>query len=252
MAAPAEVLKIATPFVKQFEGFVPVPTDDGTGVPTVGYGMIASDFPPGRMPQHLTEPQAAALLSKKLGGVYYEPVAGLIRGGLKLNPNQQAALLSFIFNLGTGIVDPSHDIGRLLRAHDFNAAADAMLEYSMPGTNVHEGLLRRRKAERALFLKRWVPPDPNHYGWLDDVDRDVGNGRRANERQTAREYDVKRRHWLRYPLRLRRLRQNCAWFAARLDNELAEDHKVDPEGKNFHRAWRRNQLRARSKGRRVV
>jgi lysozyme len=78
--------------------------------------------------------------------------AAVIALRLRLNQNQFDALVSFVFNLGAGILAPSHDIGRLLRERHYVAAANSMLEYSDPGTVEHAGLLRRRKAERHLFL----------------------------------------------------------------------------------------------------
>lgn len=78
-----------------------------------------------------------------------------VRGlGIRLSQNQFDALVSFTFNLGPGILASSHDIGRLLREKQYGAAANSMLEYRDPGTVEEAGLLRRRKAERALFLHR--------------------------------------------------------------------------------------------------
>lgn len=245
MSAPASVLNIATPFVAGFEGFVPTAQDDGLGNPTIGYGFIASDFPGGRIPARMTEPQALALLRRKLGGPYYQPLADLMRSAkLALNPYEQAGFLSAIYNLGPGILGDTP--GDLLRAHRVRDAAEALLAFSMPGTNVHEGLLRRRKAELALILKSW---DPYHYGRFDRVKRRMGAGREADEDGTAREYDAKRRHWLKWPGRLRRLRDNCDVFAARL--EAVMEH-VDPEGKEHWRKWRHDQFVARGEGKRVV
>lgn len=71
---------------------------------------------------------------------------------IQLNQNQFDALVSFTFNLGAGILASSHDIGRLLREKRYTAAANSMLEYRDPGTIEEAGLLRRRRAERHLFL----------------------------------------------------------------------------------------------------
>lgn len=249
MAAPLAVLAIATPFVTSWEGFIDHRYDDGTGVQTVGIGFIASDFPPGQFPEHMTLAEAEAVLSRKLGGVYYQPIADLMhQADLSLNDNQQAALLSFVFNLGPGIIGTDHDIGRLLRAHDLKAAANAMLEYDDPGTDVTAGLFRRRKAERALFLKPWTDPDPYHYSRFDTTDRRVGAGRKASERETCEEYDRKRRRWLRWPGRLRRLRDNCAVLEARIED--VEDHGGSPAVD--WREWRKAELSDRAAGRRVA
>jgi lysozyme len=70
-----------------------------------------------------------------------------------LSQNAFDALVSLAFNLGTGIIGPSHTIGQALEKHDLKAAADAFLLYDHAGGRKVAGLTRRRKAERALFLK---------------------------------------------------------------------------------------------------
>lgn len=229
--------------IESFEGFSDHIYDDGTGVATVGFGTTSADVSP--LPTHLTREEAQALLQRKLAETY-EPAVNALH--IDFNQNQFDALVSFCYNLGPGILGTEHDIGRLLRAHDLKAAANAMLEYDDPGTNVTAGLFRRRKAERALFLKPWADPDPYHYGRFDPTDRRVGAGRKASERETAREYDDKRRRWLRWPGRLRRLRDNCAILEARIED--VEDHGGSPLVD--WREWRKAELSDRAAGRRVA
>jgi GH24 family phage-related lysozyme (muramidase) len=72
-----------------------------------------------------------------------------------LNDSQRCALVSFAYNLGADFYGkPGFDtISAALREKDFAAVPAALLLYRNPGTNVEAGLLRRRKAEGALWQK---------------------------------------------------------------------------------------------------
>jgi lysozyme len=86
-----------------------------------------------------------------------------------LNANQRGALRSFIYNVGQGRASTVTSLGKdgfavlangkpstmllKLNAGDYQGCADEFLKWTMPGTNVHNGLLARRTAERSLFLK---------------------------------------------------------------------------------------------------
>lgn len=158
---PEAVFKTVEPMIKQYEGWYPIRYNDGTGVITIGFGFIGSDFPAG-MPESMSLTQGDEKLMQLLNESYYPPVAALPVAS-RMNPNELAATTDAVYNLGSGILEPTHTFGHLLRAGEFAAAAQSLLEYSMPGTAVHAGLLRRRQAELALFDKKWTAPDPNHY-----------------------------------------------------------------------------------------
>jgi GH24 family phage-related lysozyme (muramidase) len=139
--------------IKSYEGFRERPYDDGTGVMTIGYGETRKP-----LPTRLTEPQAARLLAQRLDRDYEPAVRAVFSGpgALPFNQHRYDALVSFVYNLGPNALKggPGFEtIGRAIRAGDLRAIARAMPLYSNPGTNVHEGLLRRRKAEAALFRK---------------------------------------------------------------------------------------------------
>jgi GH24 family phage-related lysozyme (muramidase) len=72
-----------------------------------------------------------------------------------LNDSQRCALVSFAYNLGADFYGkPGFDtISAALRDKDMTAVPAALLLYRNPGTNVEAGLLRRRKAEGALWQK---------------------------------------------------------------------------------------------------
>lgn len=68
-----------------------------------------------------------------------------------LNQNQWDALCSFVWNLGAGIFQGT-TLGNELRAREWVAAANSMLQYDHAGGQVLEGLKTRREAEAHLFL----------------------------------------------------------------------------------------------------
>lgn len=67
--------------------------------------------------------------------------------GLPLNQNQFDALVSFTYNCGSGCLQT------LVKNRTLPQIADAMLKYVKAGGKTLEGLVKRRKAERELFLK---------------------------------------------------------------------------------------------------
>ena len=83
-----------------------------------------------------------------------------------LTPNQFSACVSLAFNIGNEAFADS-TLVRLLNADDYAGAAEQFARWVNPGTNVTAGLLRRRIAERTLFLS----PEPKpHYDPSNPVD----------------------------------------------------------------------------------
>lgn len=123
------------------------PYRDPVGVWTIGYGhtegVNAKSKP-------LTKAEAVSLLRRDLVEHYGPHINNL---NLPLTQPQYDATLSFVYNLGAGVLAASTDFGRELRAHHWHAAADAMLEYDRAGGNVLPGLKARRERERNLFLE---------------------------------------------------------------------------------------------------
>jgi GH24 family phage-related lysozyme (muramidase) len=65
-------------------------------------------------------------------------------------PHYYAAILSAVYNLGVGLLDPTHDLGRHLHARHWFRAVDSLDEYVKSGGKVLPGLVVRRDAEQAL------------------------------------------------------------------------------------------------------
>lgn len=134
-------------FIEGFEGLYLKTYNDGTGVQTIGYGHTTAAGPPKvYRGQVITEEQADQILSDDLGKVETQ-VNTLVR--VPINQNQFDALVSFHFN--TGALGRS-TVLKKLNAGDTKGAADALLLYNRGGGRVMAGLVRRRQAERKMFL----------------------------------------------------------------------------------------------------
>lgn len=134
-------------FIAEFEGFSANWYDDGVGVQTIGYGHTG-ELPDG-FSAPLSESEGLALLKQDLT-TYEDAVKAHVTAAL--NENQFAAIVSFVYNGGAGWLTDDYDLADHLNSGDFKYVTDKMPEYSNPSNpNVHEGLLRRRRAEVALF-----------------------------------------------------------------------------------------------------
>lgn len=70
-----------------------------------------------------------------------------------LSQNQFDALVSLTYNIGSAAFKNS-TLLKKLNAKDFTGAADQFPVWNKGGGKVLKGLVRRREAERALFLKK--------------------------------------------------------------------------------------------------
>ncbi|WP_428506769.1 lysozyme [Roseateles sp.] len=96
----------------------------------------------------LTEPQAETLLAADLSDSGRDVTAAVV---VPLNDNEFAALVSFTFNLGAANLRSS-TLLRLLNRGDRQGAADQFGRWILAGGKPFAGLVRRRNAERELFL----------------------------------------------------------------------------------------------------
>ena len=178
--------------IASFEGFRSRPYRDAVGVPTVGFGStrgVTMSSPP------VTRAQALARLKREANATYGAAVDRLNREHrLGLNQNQFDALTSFVYNVGPGALSSSTGIGRALRAKQWQRAADELLEWDKAGGRRLEGLSRRRRAERELFLA----PPPVAYTELERRNlarlgsKDQETRRRARERLTEQARRIQR------------------------------------------------------------
>lgn len=136
--------------IKSFEGEQLKAYDDGVGVWTIGFGTIK--YPNGvrvKKGDTCTEEQAESYLKNDL--VKFEnAINRLVK--VPLTQNQFDALASFTYNLGETNLSTS-TLLKKLNAKDYKGAADQFERWNKAGGKVMNGLTRRRKAEKELFLK---------------------------------------------------------------------------------------------------
>lgn len=144
-------------FIKGFEQTVlftyddahypPRPFNEGdikSGTLTIATGNTSNALP-GRT---CTQEQADAWLDEDIAKAQ-QYVDSLVTA--PLNDNQNIALVDFTYNLGAGSLEKS-TLLKLLNENDFAGAADQFERWCYAGAEKVEGLLRRRLAERDLFL----------------------------------------------------------------------------------------------------
>ncbi|MBE9178663.1 lysozyme [Oculatella sp. LEGE 06141] len=131
--------------IKEFEGCRLAAYKCPAGVPTIGYGSTKGV----KMGMTITQTEAEALLRADLER-FERAVERLVN--VKLTGNQFAALVSFAFNVGVGALERS-TLLRLLNQKQYQSAADQFRAWNKAGGRILPGLVRRRNAERELFLK---------------------------------------------------------------------------------------------------
>lgn len=151
----------AARFVARWEGFGAKSYLDEIASPpiwTIGYGHTGGVS----SGQTVSEAEARKLLAGDLRGA-----AGAVAQHVKvpLTVRQRIALISIVFNVGSGVLVDTHLVGDL-NARRYKAAADRFLEWDHAGGVVVEGLTRRRESERWMFLHdgrkaRAVPVHPH-------------------------------------------------------------------------------------------
>ena len=132
------------------EGVRRKPYQDCVGLWTVGVGHLIGDgksLPP-EWNKTLSLEEVHALLKKDLSR--FE--AGVCRlCPADLTQSRFDALVSFSFNLGLGGLQRS-GIRMKHNRGEFDGAADGFLLYTKAGGKVFQGLVTRRKDERAVYL----------------------------------------------------------------------------------------------------
>lgn len=133
--------------ITSYEGFRSCPYDLRDGVITQGFGSTAGI----KMGDKCWSRTQALLRFTRDLALYESALNRKIKEyALKLTQNQYDAFVSFIYNLGTGMLEKGHDFGRWLSQGKVGKAIDSMIEYVDPGTKFEAGLTTRRKAEMAL------------------------------------------------------------------------------------------------------
>lgn len=132
--------------IKEFEGCRLDAYQDSVGVWTIGYGHTKGVS----KGLKITQAEAETMLVEELENEYIPAVKGLVK--VPLNDNELSALVSFTYNLGAGNLKKS-TLLRLLNQGDRKGASMQFGSWVRAGGKVLNGLVRRREAERNLFLK---------------------------------------------------------------------------------------------------
>lgn len=126
--------------IKKFEGCVLKAYKCPAGVWTIGYGHTSGV----KEGQKITQAQAEEFLKQDLKE--FEGYVNNLK--LSFNQNQFDALVSFTYNCGPG------NLKTLVRNRTLQQIADALPLYNKSAGVVLNGLVRRRKEERELFLTK--------------------------------------------------------------------------------------------------
>ena len=142
--------KATIDLVKEFEGCKLTAYRDAVGVWTIGYGTTARAglgiIPTAGMT--ITQAEADQFLADGLNK-FADQIRPMIVADL--NDNQFGACVSLAYNIGTHAFGTSSAL-KHINAGDYDKAANAILLWNKAGGKVLKGLVRRREAERKLFL----------------------------------------------------------------------------------------------------
>ena len=135
--------------IKEFEGFRSEAYQDVVGIWTIGYGTTKIEGKPIQPGTKCTEDQALLWLREEVEKIAEPFIDKLVK--VTLTQNQRDALISFIYNVGSGNFSKS-TLLKLLNDGMYTAAAEQFLRWNKAGGKEFPGLTRRRKAEKDLFL----------------------------------------------------------------------------------------------------
>ena len=133
--------------IKQYEGFSELPYNDGAGFITIGYGHRIK---PGEDFTRITPLEAERLLKKDIE-IAEQAISRTVFA--PLSQGQFDALVSFIYNVGEHTFKYS-TLCRVLNWCKYARAADEFGRWVYAGGRKLPGLIRRREAEKRLFLDR--------------------------------------------------------------------------------------------------
>ncbi|WP_299259785.1 lysozyme [uncultured Kushneria sp.] len=145
--------------IKAAEGLELEAYRDSVGVPTIGYGHTLNV----QMGDVISRARAESLLQTDLKR-FEAAVDRMV--SVEINQNQFDALVSLCFNVGNAAVKSS-TLLRLLNAGDYQGAADQFPRWVYAGGVKLNGLVKRRAAERDLFLAPVQAKAPS--SWLDEL-----------------------------------------------------------------------------------
>ena len=135
----------ALDLIRQFEGLRLAAYKCPAGVPTIGYGTTRGV----KMGMTVTKDEAEKLLQADVTP-FSDRINKLVK--VKLNQNQFDALVSFVYNVGSGAFADSTML-KLINQSLLDDAANQFIRWNKANGEVLTGLTRRRMTERDLFLR---------------------------------------------------------------------------------------------------
>jgi lysozyme len=133
-------------FIKRWEGLKLTASPDplAPGVWDVGYGCVVKCAEPFT----ITEAEADRLMRERLAEKE-EALDGIVR--VTLAQHEHDAVISWLYNVGETAAAKSTLMQKLNASH-FDEAADQFRVWKWAGGAIRKGLIKRRDAERNLFL----------------------------------------------------------------------------------------------------
>lgn len=142
-------ISIALPIIKQFEGFSANAYNDPPGSSTysIGYGHQIKPGEPYDQNSSISESEASDLLRGDVATAF-SCVSSNVTS--ELSPQQTAALISFVYNVGCGAFESSSML-KLINQGDFESASAQFPQWIHAGGQVSQALISRRSQEQELF-----------------------------------------------------------------------------------------------------
>ncbi len=133
--------------IKLYEGFCPTPYLCPAGKLTIGYGHVIVSGE--KFLDGIIAREKAEILLKQDVSMAEDVVTDLVIIGLL--QNQFDALVSFVYNVGSKAFEKS-TLLRLLNKNKLELATGQFSKWIFAGGVAQKGLIRRRDAEKLMFL----------------------------------------------------------------------------------------------------
>lgn len=138
--------QVALGMIAKFEGFSAHAYPDADGF-SIGYGHFITPDDPYDANSTISESDAWSLLEQDAQGAQ-SCVSSSV--SVPLTTNQQAALISFVYNVGCGNFRSS-TLLRLLNAGDYAGASSQFTVWNKSNGQVIQALIDRRASEQGVF-----------------------------------------------------------------------------------------------------
>lgn len=137
---------LARALIKKHEGLRLQVYDDGVGFMTIGYGHKLQK---GESYRRIEKAMAEKLFCADIAAAEQHITRAV---QVPLNENQFGALVSWVFNLGGGALRSS-TLLKKLNGGDYPLVPGEMMRWVLAGGRPLAGLIHRRAAEAALFIR---------------------------------------------------------------------------------------------------